>query len=300
MDRSAEMVSATRTWTAPLAFVVTQPSNHARPSNAVIFQPLPAVCTKWNVEQPSTCPSLQSCVMYIARIRCLLFWLSGCVETPPDDVLNYASCLLMNPVPIEATGNDDPHLGLKSVYAGNCTEEGNVWTHPWVVIQTEHSSSKPPAAKRKTSPGYWLRCASVEVHGSGQNTHATLLMKLLPESQVASQHIPIATVKWRESTGCFRCTNQGTREVPNDADYTLSGVVDLCSRGNHCFGRKSPIDRRLPTTMGIRHLGRHLHHAQWPIACATAPDQLHDAGRAYLSSDRRSKAGCWRYPSCHP
>ena len=61
--------------------------------------------------------------MSVARILCLLFWLSSCAETPPDDVLNYASCLLMNPIPIEPTGNDDPHLGLKSVYACNCTEE---------------------------------------------------------------------------------------------------------------------------------------------------------------------------------
>ena len=61
--------------------------------------------------------------MYIARVLCLLSWLCGCAETPPDDVLDYASCLLMNPLPIEATGNDDPHLGLKSIYACNCTEE---------------------------------------------------------------------------------------------------------------------------------------------------------------------------------
>ena len=46
----------------------------------------------------------------------LLLLVTACVEAPPQDVLDYESCLKFNTDPIEPTGDDDPHLGYKSVY----------------------------------------------------------------------------------------------------------------------------------------------------------------------------------------
>ena len=61
--------------------------------------------------------------MRVGILVCLAWGVAGCAETPPADVLNYDACILMTPTPLEPTGDDDPHLGFKSVYGCNVTVE---------------------------------------------------------------------------------------------------------------------------------------------------------------------------------
>lgn len=48
--------------------------------------------------------------------------LTACGSTLPDDVVGYETCVRMNEAPIPAY-DDDPHEGMKNVYACNVDEE---------------------------------------------------------------------------------------------------------------------------------------------------------------------------------
>ena len=58
----------------------------------------------------------QSVALFCTIIALSISGLNACGDRPPQDALDYESCLQMNAAPIQPVPGEDPHEGVKDVY----------------------------------------------------------------------------------------------------------------------------------------------------------------------------------------
>jgi len=102
----------------------------------------------------------------------LVFLTSGCGETPPDDVLNYAQrddCVLLNVEPIPPTPSD-PHIGFKDVYACNITVDDLLALNEETPVVYPDGTLILKSSRREHQDYAWLLATAVKTDGAWEWT----------------------------------------------------------------------------------------------------------------------------------